>query len=126
MNRRVFFLFFMTALLVLPGCLAGRPGPGVGRPVPFGGLLFSNTVRPLDINQTATPTSQVRAKGDIKHAYFAVTAMWDSNAIGDIAKKNGIETIYYADIEELVVLEILQYIYIGPVWRQYTVHIYGK
>ena len=34
-----------------------------------------------------------------------------------IAKENGIETIYYADLETLSILGI---------WNQYTVHVYGK
>jgi hypothetical protein len=46
-----------------------------------------------------------------------IDVMWSSNAIGDIAKKNGIETIYFAD------LEVRRILYI---WNQYTVHIYGK
>ena len=64
-----------------------------------------------------TPVNGNNGQGDIKHISYYVDVMWDSNAIGDIAKKHGIETIYYADIETLSVLTI---------WNQYTVHVYGK
>jgi len=51
----------------------------------------------------------------IQFGYSGVAG--DSNAIGDIARKNGINTLYYADLETLSVLTI---------WRQYTVHVYGQ
>jgi hypothetical protein len=56
--------------------------------------------------------------GDIRHIQFSwVGVAWDSNAIGDIARKRGINEIYFADLETLRVL---------TVWNQYTVHVYGK
>ena len=82
------------------------------------GTIYSHTTRPLDLNFSKTPKGGGRGEeGDIKHFYYYVHVLWDTNAIGDIAKQNGIETIYYADIETLKVLGY---------WNQYTVHIYGK
>jgi len=46
-----------------------------------------------------------------------VDVLSDSNAIGDIAKQNGIETVYFADLETMSILII---------WNQYTVHVYGQ
>ena len=43
--------------------------------------------------------------------------LWDSNGIGDIARKNGLEAIYFADLETFSILGI---------WSQYRVHVYGK
>lgn len=113
-------VFIYLSMALLAGCAGGRPIP------PTIGLFYSHTVKPLDINQDRTPVAEKTGKGNIKHIYFAVNAAWDSNAIGDIARENGIETIYYADFEKLTVLEVLQIIFIGPVYRQYTVHVYGK
>ena len=110
--RQAPYLLFLLAVVLVSGCTSG--------------LLYTHTTRPLDINHNQTQVSHEDNEGDIKYLYFFASAIWDSNAIGEIAKEGGIETIYYADIEELVILKILQYIYIGPVWRQYTVHVYGN
>ncbi len=42
---------------------------------------------------------------------------WGSAAIGDVAKEQGMQEIYFADLEVFRVLRI---------WNQYTVHVYGK
>ncbi len=70
-----------------------------------------------------TPSGVSEDEGSIRHlvlwplGLWYLHFMWDSNAIGDIAKEHGIETVYYADLEELSVLGI---------WHEYTIHIYGK
>ena len=104
MKRIYIYLFFMSGILLLAGC------------TPYG-VLYTHIKKPLDTNMFQTPVNGNNAQGDIKHISFYVDVMWDSNAIGDIAKKNGIETIYYADIETLNILTI---------WNQYKVHVYGK
>ncbi len=83
------------------------------------GLIYTHTVQPLTTNFDRTPVMEDSdgRNGDIKNIRYYVEAYWDSNAIGDIARSEGIETVYYADLEILSVLGI---------WRQYTVHIYGK
>ena len=86
------------------------------------GLIYTHTVRPLDLNQDNTPTAEKVGQSDIRYLNIPLIArgqlsfLWNSNAIGDIARKNGFETVYYADIEVLSILTI---------WNQYTVHIYG-
>jgi hypothetical protein len=85
------------------------------------GILYTHVTVPFDTNMTQTPTGVNEEEGDIKvltlDPLHPVSVLWDSNAIGDIAKANGMETVYFADIEILSVLGI---------WKQYTVHIYGK
>jgi hypothetical protein len=98
------YLFIFSAFILLAGC------------TPYG-ILYTHTKMPLDTNMSQTPVSGSNGQSDIKHIRFYVDVMWDSNAIGDIAKKHGIEEIYYADIERLSVLGI---------WNQYTVYVYGK
>ncbi len=46
-----------------------------------------------------------------------VSILWDDNAIGEIAKRGGIETIHYADLETRS--------YILGFWTRHTVHVYG-
>ncbi|MCP4114610.1 MAG: hypothetical protein GY737_04270 [Desulfobacteraceae bacterium] len=88
---------------------------GCGRPT---GILYTHITKPLDTNMSQTPSGVNSAEGDIKHlTIYNISVLWDSNAIGDIAKNSGLETVYYADLEELNVL---------GVWKQYTIHIYGK
>ena len=82
------------------------------------GLIYTHTVRPLDLNQHDTSVAAKDGEGDIRHLQYYVSVTWGSNAIGEIAEKNGIETIYYADLETLIV-------FLG-LWREFTVHIYGK
>ena len=82
------------------------------------GIIYTNIVTPLDVNLSQTPKGVNQCEENIKHLSLRYVSMsWDSAAIGEIAKQNGIEQVYFADIETLSVLMI---------WSQYTVHIYGK
>ncbi len=104
MKRLCFYLFIIAGILVLAGCTPR-------------GLLYTHIKTPLDINMSQTPADGKNVHGDLKHIPFYVDILWDSNAIGDIAKQNGIETVYFADLETLRILIF---------WNQYTVHVYGK
>lgn len=81
------------------------------------GFLFTKTTMPLDINLSQTASGSHHGRGNVKHLHYYVDVMWSSNAIGDIARQNGIETIHYADVETLKVLGI---------FNRYTVHVYGE
>ena len=90
--------------LVLAGCTPG--------------ILYTHTVQPLTINQLQTPVTGIEGQSEIKHiqlSYFGI--MWGDTALGDVAREKGLKELYYADLEYLSVLTI---------WRQYTVHLYGK
>lgn len=104
MKYRCYFISLMAGILLFSGCAPT-------------GILYTHTKIPLDTNMSRTTTAGKGASGDLKHISFYVNVMWDSNAIGDIAKENGIETVYYSDLEILKVL---------TVWNQYTVHVYGQ
>ena len=91
---------------VLSGCVT-----------PPQGLVYSHTITPLDLNHDRTQNVKKTGKSDIKHFRYYVDVRWDSNAIGDIARREGMKEVYYADIEVLNVLGI---------WHQYTVHVYGE
>ncbi len=83
------------------------------------GLIYTHTVQPLDanLNKTLTANGAGEADDDVKHFSFYVDVAWDSNALGDIARKRGFVRIDHADLELLSILGI---------WRQYTVHVYGR
>ena len=96
------------ALAALPLLLASC---GAGR-------IYTHTTVPLDVDFDATPTQPREAKGDVKEfRYRLVDVQWDSNAIGEIALANGIDQVYYADMETLSLLGI---------WTQRIVHVYGR
>ena len=56
-----------------------------------------------------------RAK--IPTSNFDLTAEWSSRAIGDVAKRNGIETIYFCDLKLVSVL--------GGIFRKEQIIVYG-
>ncbi len=81
------------------------------------GLVYSRVTTPLDTNLDAIPYERRMSMDPVNSFRYIVRVDWGTNAIGDIAKKHGIETVYYADIERL-------YIWFG-LWRQAWVRIYG-
>jgi len=97
-------LFAVVLAFLLSGC-------GVG-------IIYTHTREPLSLDMQKTKVVQTEGMGDIKHIQvYQVGVAWDSVAFGDIAKKNGLNELYFADLETLKVLTI---------WNQYTVHLYGK
>jgi len=89
----------------------------------FSGCIYVHTVEPLTLNLDRTPVVAEERSGSLKLITFPrmggsqPLVAWDSAAIGDIAKKQGMEEVYFADLETLSILRI---------WNQYTVHVYGK
>ena len=77
-----------------------------------------HVVTPLDLDFDRTAFQERTHEGDVKHLrYQFVEAKWDSNGIGDIARKHGLETVHYADLETFAILGI---------FTRQTVHIYGR
>ncbi len=101
----------LALTLLLAGCSNG---------VLFNSGLYSHTVEPLTFNRNPTEVerSMLQANGDISHIQFRVAILWGNNGIGDVARKHGIETVYYADIEKLRVL--------FGIWQEDVVHVYGR
>ena len=102
-TMRVAALALIAALLV-SGCASG--------------LIYTHTWQPLTVDMDHTRVVSTSGAGDIKHvAIYMASVAWDSAAIGDIAKKQGLHELYFADLETFSVLHI---------WNKYTVHVYGK
>jgi hypothetical protein len=94
----------LALVLVFSGCTVG--------------ILYQHTMAPLTINHLSTPVAGTEGKNDIKHIQLpSVGVMWGDTALNDIAREKGLQELYYADLESLSVLTI---------WRQDTVHLYGR
>jgi hypothetical protein len=61
--------------------------------------------------------SKSQATGDIKHIQFDVAVLVGEKGIGDVAKKHGIETVYYADTERSVLFGL---------WYEDIIHVHGR
>ncbi|MBU0995784.1 MAG: TRL-like family protein [Proteobacteria bacterium] len=129
MKRLYITLVIPLLIFFMAGCSPTNviviPQPGTPRPPLKGitsqayrGLVYTHTITPLDLNMKETPKGTKQGMSDVKHfSFYYLNFIWDSNAIYDIARKNGIKTVYYADLETLKILSF---------WTQYTVHIYGE
>jgi hypothetical protein len=101
----------IRSLLVLAALTTLLSGCGAG-------IIYTHTLQPLSLDMHRTPVSQTGKTGDIKLISIGMMGVaWDSAGIGDIAKKNGLTEVYFADLEIFSVLSI---------WNQYTAHVYGK
>ena len=82
------------------------------------GIIYTHTVEPLTLDHRATPAVGTGSEGNIKHIQLSYVGIkWGDTSLGDIARENGLRELYYADVEHLNIL---------TVWRQSTVHLYGK
>lgn len=106
MKRIASIALAATAALFVSGCTHG--------------YVYTHTVRPLSQNHRPTTIVQSSAKGSVKRLDIRVVPLdfeWSSNAIGDIARKHGMEEVYFADMEIFSIFSV---------WTQRTVHLYGK
>ena len=105
----------LAAVLLVSGCATGMGtmGAGMGR-----AYVYTHTWQPLTVDMNHTKVVPTSGEGDIKHIGLCVASVaWDSAAFGDIARKKGMNELYFADLETFSILRI---------WNQYTVHLYGK
>ena len=110
-------LIALALASLISGCATGGGAMGEGSLWPMG-FIYTHTRHPLTVDMHRTSVVDSEKSGDIKHiALYVQIAAWDSAAIGDIAKKNGLTEIYFADLETFSILHV---------WNQYTVHVYGK
>src|SRR5512135_172247 len=89
----------------------------------FGGIYF-HTVQPLTFNPLPTEFEEgsKEGRGRINQIQYpltsAISMRLGKNGLGEIAKAQGIQKIYYADIERWSALFGL--------WSSEVVHIYGR
>ena len=93
--------------------------PCLGGGACVNGLIYHHTVMPLTTNFEGTTAGPNAGLGDTKHFRLSYAdVVWDSNGIGDIAKKTGLSEVDYADIERISIL--------FGIWNQEWVHVYGR
>jgi hypothetical protein len=81
------------------------------------GAIYHRVTLPLDVNFNNTPIYSPASRGSTKKIRYYVDMQWDSNGIGDIARKAGLKKVYYADRTVLSV---------AGVWTQVFVTVYGE
>ena len=84
------------------------------------GVLYTHKVEPLTHHYTPIQVAQAdqNSSGDTTELQFRyVSVLWGKNAIGEVAKKAGFQTISYADIERRSIL--------FGIWSRNIVRIYG-
>jgi len=87
------------------------------------GLLYTDTMQPLCKDARGTVLGDKKGSGSSKRveiptARIDLAAEWDSRAIGDIARKHGISTVYGCDSRRQA--------YVLGIWRKDEVIIYGE
>jgi len=112
--------YALVVALLVSGCMAGQMSePMSGSMMPeTPGFIYTHTWQPLTTDMDRTTVGAVSGEGNIKHIALNMPLVaWDSAAIGDIAKKQGLNELYFADLETFSILRV---------WNRYTVHVYGK
>ena len=105
-----------ASLLGLTVCLVGATGC-------LSGGIYTHVTEPLDLNLDHTPVHDGRQGESWKtlrvpiSGWLFIQVDWGSDAIADAARRVGITTIHYADLETLSVL---------GVWTQHWAVVYGE
>lgn len=104
--------FFLASVLIVFFCAGCSPG-----------LLYTDIVRPECKDLRGTTLGERRAEGGTKKLEIPtgdvdITFSWDSRAIGDIAKQNGIKVVHGCDKREFSIL--------AGIWKEESIIIYGR
>jgi len=106
-------LLAMAAMVNLAGCGTG----------PLVGIVYTNVKMPLTRDLKSTPLPAHLPVSDriieIKEPFsgLGIYARVSSNALGDIARQNGVDPLYFADQEVFSILGI---------WKTQRVFLYGE
>ncbi len=105
MRRIIVITAVLVSALLFSGC-------GIG-------LIYTHKVEPLNPNMHRTEMARTSGQGDIKQiALYGISVTWDDDSIGSIARERGLTELYYADREILSVM--------FGIWKQETIHVYGR
>ena len=113
--RNIVLVLLMAATLLMSGC--SRFGQDQ-----VSGYLFTKTIVPYSIDLNNTPAGDASGKSKtlrIREPFtnLGVYTELNTNAIGDIALKNGMDKVYFADLEVFSIFSV---------WRTQTLVIYGE
>jgi len=86
------------------------------------GIVFTHIREPYTTDLHNTPVTDIHSEGIIISieepvSGYGLYTEFNSNAIGDIAKKHGLSKVYFADLETFNILGI---------WKHEKLHIYGE
>ncbi len=114
-QRKVILGWLVLFLTVCCGCTSTTNGS-------LQGFFLTYTKIPYTIDLHNTPVGSKKGKGTVIQikepvSGYGIYTELNSNAIGDIAKKNGMKKVYYADLEILIVLRV---------WKHNKINIYGE
>ncbi len=87
------------------------------------GFIYTNVTEPLSTDMDKTPRGEKTFSIDTKELKepftgFGLSAEWDSRAIGDAARRGGMEIVFFADLQTISILNGL--------WKQQIVRVRGK
>lgn len=105
----------LLAAALLPGCAVLGEDP-------IRGILFTSTTVPYTVDLDATPVPKTSGAGSIVRIRepitdFGIYTELNTNAIGEIARKHGLETVHFADLKTFSLFSV---------WRTHTLIIYGE
>ena len=108
--RWLLFVIGLLGVLMASGCSS------------VSGAIYEKYRRPYTLNLDNTPVVTNRGSGKIvkieePFSGYNVSAEFNSNAIGDIARRHGITKVYWADLETYSLLGI---------WQEQRLWIYGE
>ena len=105
MRRYIAITALLASALLFSGCQIG--------------LIYTHKVEPLNPNMHRTELTSTSGQGAIKQiALYGISVTWDDDSIGSIAREKGLTELYYADREILSVM--------FGIWKQETIHVYGR
>ncbi len=86
------------------------------------GMIYTDIITPECKDLRGTTLGSKTARGgayriEIPTSRIDLTAEWDSSAIGDVAKENGISTVYSCDLRTLSIL--------SGIYRKEEIIVYG-
>lgn len=84
------------------------------------GVLYTHRVEPLTHHYTPIQVAEAdrdSSGGTTELEFRYVAVIWGANAIGEVARQAGFQTIHYADIERRSIL--------FGIWSRNIVRIYG-
>lgn len=96
---------------------------GCSRALMFNNGLYSHTIEPLTFNREPTELNgNTPIFGRVNQFQYPLTSAASirlgKNGFGEVAKENGFNTIYYADLERRS--------FLFGLWSSEVVHIYGR
>jgi hypothetical protein len=115
---RLFSAILLLSFPVFGGCAAlGKVDEGILR-----GYVYKRVRVPFTSDLHRSPASATPAHGKIIQVKepisgYGIYAEFSSNAIGEIAKRHGLTTVYFADKEIFSIL---------GVWRHDKIFVYGE